>query len=179
MTEGLKPLADGTFLWVYEEAKYASLPSVNQFVKVGDDLNVLSRIVLDETDENNHVQILDATIALDGDLIVAGSKGPVGVRPQAYVAKINGMTGVVQRLGPPNITLYPNPGKEFTLQWNDPTLAGSTLQVCDAQGRNVQRMTLRTDQTAVDATAWSTGLYHYRITDRAGKIVQQGKWMRE
>jgi len=178
---GLRPLSDSTFLWCYYESDVnGEVASRYQIAVVDTNLMIPRNTTFDTHYPEAAIDLFEVLPTSDGGYVVSGTTAPIPITTGiAYVAKINGTTGVAERLAPPSVALFPNPGSAFTVQLNNPMLAGSTLQVFDAQGRYVQQITLCSDRTTVDATAWSGGLYHYRITDRTGKMVHQGKWMRE
>lgn len=180
-TIGLRALSDSTLLWCYYESDVnGEIASRYQIAVVDTNLNIVRNTTFHTGYPETAIDLFEVLPTSDGGYVISGTTAPIPVTTGiAYVAKINGSTGVVERLGPPSVALYPNPGTSFTVLWNEPALAGSTLHMYDAQGRSVERTMLRTDRTAVDAAAWSSGLYHYRITDRIGNVVQHGKWVRE
>jgi len=176
---GLRALSDSTFLWVYFESD-AGLEIADRFkiCVVDTNLNILRTTVL-ETNYPEGVMVLTSVVPTsDGGLLVAGGYGPL-YDASAYVAKINGSTGLVEQLLTPAVHLYPNPGSAFTVQCDAPSISGADFQLFDTHGRLARQTTLQTDRTVIDANDLATGLYHYRVLDRKGQLIANGKWMRE
>jgi len=176
---GLKALSDSTFLWVYfENDEGIELADRFKICVVDTALTILRTTILETDYPESTTYLTDVIPTQDGGYLVAGAKGPLG-DVRAYVAKINGSTGLVEQLLTPAVHLYPNPGSAFTVQCDAPSISGADFQLFDTHGRLARQTTLQTDRTVIDANDLATGLYHYRVLDRKGQLIANGKWMRE
>ncbi len=180
-TMGLRALSDTTFLWCYYESDAGGEAADRfKFAVVDTNLNILRMTTFETGYPEAYIDLLSVLPTSDGGYLVSGQVlHPPYTQGNAYVAKINGSTGVAERLGTNGITVYPNPGTSFTLQLGDRPYTGSMVQVYDPNGKCVVQERLLSDRTQVDAQGWASGLYLYRVVDQQGKAIHQGKWMRE
>ena len=70
---------------------------------------------------------------------------------------------------------YPNPGKDVL---NIRTgLRNAFVEVCDLSGKLVHRQVVTDEITEIDAAAWPSGVYVWRVVAN-GKEAESGKWIK-
>jgi hypothetical protein len=105
----------------------------------GEGIMVMVKNMLDTWMDN------DLYIAWNSSIISASSDFPVG-----------------------DITVYPNPASEFIRFSLKPEMNGSVVTVYDLAGRLVQESSLARTTNILDVSAFTPGLYHFRIRSDAG-----------
>lgn len=180
-TIGLRPLSDTTFLWCYFESDQMNeYGDRHKFVVVDTSLNVLQTTTFHTGFPEQVIDLLDVMRTADGGYVISGTISPAPFTGgRAYVAKIGGRTGLPEPLRGMALRCHPNPGSSFTLHWTGPAVPDARLSIHDAQGRSVHFGTLTTDDLVLtEAESWSSGLYTYRVTDKGGRLLQSGKWIK-
>jgi len=175
---GLKPLADGNFLWVYEEVQNTSVQSVNHFVTVDADLNILRHSILYGADDTTHVTLNGVAPTLDGGFFVTGLHF-YGPNYNAWAAKLSGSSISVQEHSRSPLALFPNPGVTCTVVLPSEKAQNAVLTLSDAQGRAIQRTTFFGERATIDGSSLASGIYLYRVTNKEGSLLGSGKWVRE
>ena len=74
--------------------------------------------------------------------------------------------------------VYPNPGFDIVNIQSGPQIAGSEFIMYDVHGKQVLNMTLNTTLMQMDVTRFTEGTYLWQIKHK-GKIVDQGKWIKQ
>lgn len=180
-SSALTPLADGNLLWHFVEAVVPGYQSQDHFIKVDEDLAVLGEIVLEGVLDEYYYYINGVVEDDDGGILVCGQAGLGATQLQytSYVAKLAGLPNqILDRTSGPFEPAYPNPGSTFSLLTLEPCM-GCAVEVNDARGSLMHRSSIHGLETRVYAQSWASGLYHYRVMNNGGQLVQAGKWVRE
>jgi len=74
--------------------------------------------------------------------------------------------------------VYPNPGFDVINIQSGSQIAGSEFIMYDVSGKPVLNMTLNTTLMQMDVTRFTEGTYLWQIKHK-GKIVDQGKWIKQ
>jgi hypothetical protein len=71
------------------------------------------------------------------------------------------------------LTLFPNPVSDGTLQLTGDWSIGSQLRILDAQGRLIEQEILRANQLTWDISTWPVGVYTLWVVSEARQQSQQ------
>jgi len=175
---GLRTLDDGNFLWAYEEVQNSSVQSVNHFVTVDADLNILRHSILYGADDTTHVSIRGVAPTPDGGFFVTGVHF-YGQYYNGWCAKLRGSSVSVQEHSRTPLGIFPNPGITCTVVVPLEQAGNAVLTLSDAQGRTVSRTNFLGERAIIDGTALASGVYLYRVEDRTGTLLGSGKWVRD
>jgi hypothetical protein len=75
------------------------------------------------------------------------------------------------------IRFYPNPAVSFiNFEFQQVNQKGYTLQIYNFLGKKVSERTSVATKTTVDLTEFFRGLYIFQLRDKAGRIVESGKF---
>ncbi|MBP6643144.1 MAG: T9SS type A sorting domain-containing protein [Flavobacteriales bacterium] len=178
IVRGLRPLDNGNFVWAYEETQYEGVRSVNHFVTVDADLNIVRDVQLHGADDTSHVSLNGLVPTPDGGFFVTGVRFH-GEFYNAWAAKLHGSPLSLEEHTASISNLYPNPGVSATAVLRSGQAQQAVFILSDTQGRNVQQAKFHGDRATVDGTHLASGIYIYRVVDHAGRISSTGKWVRE
>ena len=77
----------------------------------------------------------------------------------------------------PILKFYPNPATTFiTFDFQRNFEKGYSLQVYSFLGRKMIEQTIAADQTTINLTDFTRGVYIFKLFDRNGKLVETGKF---
>ena len=71
------------------------------------------------------------------------------------------------------LTLFPNPVSDGTLQLTGDWRLGSQLRILDSQGRLIEQEILRSNQLSWDISAWPVGVYTLSVVSETRQQSQQ------
>lgn len=148
-------------------------------------LNVLCDHLVDGFAENAYYYLNRIKATDDGGFLLLGGRRdfsePAG-KFHAWAQKFGAedcVVGVHENAPLQAGVVYPNPGREgFTLLLTGAVLNGNVL-LFDSHGAACQSGILRRSQAHLDTQDLATGLYLYRAMDEHGRILAQGRWLKE
>jgi len=127
-----------------------------------------------------------ATINKNGTRILFGSNWRLNIAQDtsvdAYIVDLNNMLNAIKRDIPsdnPTFRIYPNPATDKLNVVSDKIYRDAVLKIYDALGKIVSEAAIRNFLTSVPVSALPMGLYLYQISDSDGKILDEGKFLKE
>lgn len=78
--------------------------------------------------------------------------------------------GIANLMGT-NLQLYPNPTLDWITLKSDKILDGMRYEMTDASGRLIQTSSIQSNETSINMSAFSEGIYHLQVID--SESIQQ------
>jgi hypothetical protein len=85
------------------------------------------------------------------------------------IANTTGINILSQNDGSLNISLYPNPAKDYTILETDAAAIGAMLQITDVTGKEVMRLQISNVKTQIPVSTLAAGLYIVKLSDTQGR----------
>jgi hypothetical protein len=121
-----------------------------------------------------------AGVSPDTAIVFVSSSGNIGPKEgsQLYIDDISfigGDVGIVKVGQEVKVSVYPNPATD-KLVISTPSANASIVHVYDMTGKIAGRYNLMNSKATIDASAYSEGVYLYRIMDNSMKVLNSGKF---
>lgn len=161
-------------------------PSKVTVYRLDTDLNVLCSAVVDGFVDNTYYFVTRVKESRTGEIVLTGTRKDLSNGSSSFegwvqqIARNDCGVTVDERLGANQVHAYPNPGLDaFTVQVNGAIDPRAIMRLFTSDGRMVQELVVLNGSANIDASHWGSGLYHFRITDRTGRPIASGHWVRE
>lgn len=134
---------------------------------------------------NIYVPLTPAYVSsLTPDTIIVQFQSSLGVGVQGstlhvddiafgYVNLPNALQELADRL---NVAVYPNPAAEVITVATDENTSGFKISIIDISGKVMGVTNLSGQKTEIKLTEFANGTYIYRIADKSGNILKQGRF---
>lgn len=167
---------------VYEDG---SQPSRIHFYEMDTLFNVHCEGIVDGFDDNAYFFLERVKRTEDGGMLLIGSRKDLNVpgsKPAAWVMKL-GPGSCVSGIGTnaaSGARIFPNPGTNgFTITLSNGSAQSGRIMLFDAQGRSILVQPFVGGTGYVSTADLGTGIYFYRVVDRAGRSLAAGRWVKE
>ena len=148
-------------------------------------LNVICANVLDGFPENAFYWLDRIKGTADGGYLLMGSRVDLNqpeVHFEGWVRKFSAedcYTGLEEQVVSRPVEVYPNPAiDEISFTLNGPSQQ-ALVQLYNVQGRAVGEALFVYGQATAHVGNLASGMYLYRITDRSGKPITSGRWLKQ
>jgi uncharacterized delta-60 repeat protein len=118
--------------------------------------------------------LFDISTTEEGSLYAAGGfRGYNGIGRQ-YIAKIdNSVITNTQNISGEDLSMFPNPAKDFVLLNLDQKHQNKILTVYTTDGKVAEQILINDTNLQLDLSEWKAGMYILRIGDQETKLVKQ------
>ncbi len=160
-------------------------PNRLHIYKLDTSLNVICANVVDGFPENAFYWLDRIKATDDGGYLVVGSRIDLDqpeVHFEGWARKFSSedcFTGSEEQISSRPVEVYPNPAiNDISFTLNGPSQQ-ALVQLYNVQGIAVGKSEFSSGQATANVSQLASGIYLYRITDRSGKLIASGRWLKQ